>query len=333
MFVFVVAVVLFVASAIAVPWTNATCVAEPWSFNTHTQSPCLVASSLCAACTTDNTCDIYSLRETGGGPYNMPPAAASNCVCNSVMWNLLSACALCQKQPTGTWAQWVTSCPNNMITVGKYPAPIPVDVTVPSWAYYDFTNTGVFNAVIASQQSGPESSAVSGATNTLAPAPVPTAVRDPSPTSTETETMGDTPTTKPVKPQSESGPTTGAIIGAVVGGVLGIGLMALIAFVLTRNRKPQDPSLKYPEASHKPPMTAQFNPASPMTGQAPPYQFNAPNQPVPTPEYKPYDPNDPSTFPTDLVVPANGYHVESIPYSYHSQGTPGQQPYPTAPQV
>ncbi|CAE6422199.1 unnamed protein product [Rhizoctonia solani] len=319
---YIAAIALFVAPAIAAPWTNATCVDQRWSFNSQAQSPCLVGAYLATPCTTDDTFGIYSLQGTSGGPYGFAASAANNCLCNSVMWNLLSACALCQREPSGTWGQWVASCPTNMINAGKYPIPLPAGVSVPSWAYYDFTTAGVFNAAVASQQTGLESSAVSGATST--PIAVPSLTGAPS--ATPTEIIGGTSTPKPVKTQS--GSNTGAIIGGVVGGVLGIGLIALIAFVLTRKRKAEDPAAKYPEANHKPPMAAQFNPVTPMTGQPSPYQFGA--QPMSTPEHKPYDPSDPSTFP---ITPTNGHYAESIPYSYQPQGAPGQHPYPSTPQV
>ncbi|KAG8715399.1 hypothetical protein FRC11_004299 [Ceratobasidium sp. 423] len=268
---------------------------------------------------------IYSLQGTSGGPYGFTAEAANNCVCNSVMWNLLSACALCQKDLSGSWGQWVASCPSSMINVGKYPIPLPTGVAVPSWAYYDFTTAGAFNVAIASQQSGLESTAGSGPTATSAPNPLPTST---------TGGNGDVPTSKPVKTQSQSSSNNmGAIIGGVVGGVLGIALICLIAFVLLRKRKPEDPVTQYPEAGKKPPMTAQANLVTPMTGQVHPYQFGVPNQPILTPEYKPYDPSDPATFPTAPVTPATGYHAEPLLYSYHPQGTPGLPSYPTAPQV
>ncbi|CEL59240.1 hypothetical protein RSOLAG1IB_03173 [Rhizoctonia solani AG-1 IB] len=316
---YIIAVALFVAPTIAVPWTNATCIDEPWSFNSQGQSSCLVSAYLGAQCTTDNTYGIYAL--TDNGPYGFGTDAANNCLCNSVMWNLLSACALCQGKLSGTWAQWVMYCPTNMITVGKYPLPLPTSVNVPSWAYHDFTTAGVFNAVIASQQSGPESSAIAASTgaSTLAP------------TATSTGTGIVTSVPNPPPTQSPSSSNTGAIIGGIVGGVLGIGLIGLIAFVLVRKRKHDEPALKYPEAGYKPQTTTQPNTTTPIIGQITPYQINTSNQPVSTPEYKPYDPSDPSTFPTGPTMPEQ--YAEPLPYSYRPQGTPGPPSYTNVPQV
>ncbi|CAE6365822.1 unnamed protein product [Rhizoctonia solani] len=332
-------VILFAAPALAVPWTNATCVDAAWSFNSQDQSPCLVGAYLGAQCTTDNSTPnpksysklitkggfvmlaygIYSL--SGDGPYGFGKDAANNCLCNSVMWNLLSACALCQGKLSGTWAQWVMYCPNDLTTVGKYPVPLPVGVSVPPWAYYDFTIAGVFNAVLASQQTGHESSAIAAPTGTSTLAS----------SATSTGTSSGTSVPKPISTQSQSSSNTGAIIGGVVGGVLGIGLICLIAFVLVRKRKHEEPATKYPETSHKPQVATQPNLATPVAGHVAQYQFGTPNQPMSTPEYKPYDPSDPSTFPTGPVVPAQ--YTESLPYSYRPQEAAGQPPYANIPQV
>ncbi|CAE6502225.1 unnamed protein product [Rhizoctonia solani] len=165
-----------------------------------------------------------------------------------------------------------------------------------------------------SQQSGPESSAISSATNTAVSAPAPTGSA-PSPNSTHTEVIGGIPTGKPVEPQFGSNPNTGAIVGGVVGGVLGLGLIALLAYVLIR--KPRSDNLM-----------ANINHSGPssMARQASPHQFDTRLSPVV--EYKPYNPGEPTAFPIGSVMPAEGHQVESIPYSYQLRGAPGQPPYP-----
>ncbi|CUA77165.1 hypothetical protein RSOLAG22IIIB_06539 [Rhizoctonia solani] len=288
---FIVAFALFVFPVIAVPWTNATCIAETWSFNSRGQSPCLVASYLCASCMADNICDISALEGTDMY-YGLPQSLASSC----------------------SWQRWSSICTFDQKTTGIYPKPIPPDVTIPSWAYYDFTHANVFNAAVASQQSGPESSAISSATNTAVSAPAPTGSA-PSPNSTHTEIIGDIPTAKPVESQSGPNSNTGAIVGGVVGGVLGLGLIALLAYVLIQ--KPRSDNLM-PNINHSGP--------SSMAGQASPHQFDTRLTPVV--EYKAYNPGDPPAFPIGSVMPADGHQVESIPYSYQPRGAPGQPPYP-----
>ncbi|KAG8732019.1 hypothetical protein FRC11_001046 [Ceratobasidium sp. 423] len=46
-------------------------------------------------------------------------------------------------------------------------AAIPSGVAVPNWAYYDYVTAGVFNLELASQQSGPESTAPPGPSSTV----------------------------------------------------------------------------------------------------------------------------------------------------------------------
>ncbi|KAH7344109.1 hypothetical protein B0J17DRAFT_714247 [Rhizoctonia solani] len=323
MFNYIAALALFVSPAIAVPWTNATCVNHAWSFNSRGQSPCWVAASVASPCTTDNSFKIPALET--GKHYTFDSAQANACV--SVMWNLLSACAVCQSGGVSTsWKEWRQACTDNMVTIGRYPIPLPAGIAVPSWAYYDFTLADAFNTVIASQQSGLESSAIPGATSTAA------STSTSSEASTATGANGSTSTPNPVKSQSGSSSNTGAIVGGVVGGVLGIGLIGLIAFIIARRRKPEDPAIKHPEANRELPKTTPFNAASPIAGHVPLYQFGAPNQPVSTPEYKPYDPSNPSTFPTGPTTPTTGHHVEPLSYPFRSQGIPGQPPYPNSTQ-
>ncbi|KAJ1308266.1 hypothetical protein OPQ81_003981 [Rhizoctonia solani] len=309
MFSYITVVALLIAPVIAGPWTNATCVDDYWSFNTQGQSPCLIAAYLGAQCTTDNTFRVYSL--SGDGPYSFAAAAASNCLCNSVVWNLISACALCQKASAGSWGQWVASCPNNLINVGKYPIPLPPNVAVPAWAYYDFTAAGAFNPITASQLTGRESSAVSSVS------------------STATATTGSTSTPQPISNQlqSNSNVNTGAIVGGVVGGILGLGLIALVVYFLIRRTKREE-ATNYPETSDKQPVTVQLNSTAPMAGYVSHQPSNS-NQLAMTPEHKQYDPSDPSTFPTGPATPASGYYAE--PLRYQSQPTPGQ--YTGAPEV
>ncbi|EUC56217.1 transmembrane protein, putative [Rhizoctonia solani AG-3 Rhs1AP] len=311
MLAFIVAIAVYVSPAIAAPRSNATCITEHWSMNSRAQTPCLVASYLCAVCNSnESVCEADSILGTGGTVrYGIIPGTASICMCNSVLWNLVSACTLCQRELPSNWALWKETCPASMTNIGRYPAPIPAEVTVPSWAYYDFTTSGIFNPATASQLFGPESSAIPVATNTRRPAP--------SSTSTETSNV--------------SRSNTGAIVGGAVGGVLGLGLIALVAFVLTRKQKHEDPATSYSEASYKPPITTQLNTGNPIVEQVSVYQLGP--QLTPTSKYKPYDPNDPSTFPVTSVTPANGYDVESTPYSHQPQGAPGQQPHPNVPQV
>ncbi|ELU39683.1 glycophorin A domain-containing protein [Rhizoctonia solani AG-1 IA] len=277
------ATAFFVASAIAVPLCRYVLgeaidiLNAAWPkafakfFNSRGQSVCLVGAYLGAQCTTDNSVShVHSQFKlaTDRGISPQPSKLKHSLVmvlesCNSVMWNLMSACALCQGKAFGSWGQWMASCPPSMITVGKYPIPLPKGVTVPSWAYYDFTNSGNFDPAM-----GPESSAIAAPTST-------------GPNSTATDVNPN-----PTMTQSQSSSNTGAIVGGVIGGVLGIVLICLIAFVLVRKRKQQEPTINNPRPSQNQQMAAQPNLATPIAGHAAPYQPSTPNS-----EYKPYYPS------------------------------------------
>ena len=90
--------------------------------------------------------------------------------CNTVTYNLLQACSICQGGVAGGWyvspllgiladqliftpcyyrINWITNCTAPNITVGKYPLPLPGGVAIPSWAYIDFTTQDQFQPAVA----------------------------------------------------------------------------------------------------------------------------------------------------------------------------------------
>ncbi|CAE6476969.1 unnamed protein product [Rhizoctonia solani] len=301
------------------PWSNVTCTNPntAWTFNSLQQSPCLVASYLGSVCRPDNTWRVPQL--TGGSTYYVS-GSSTKCICTSVVWSLLAACSLCQGLDSSRWAVYSNDCTTaDTSAPGIYPATIPSGVTVPNWAYYDYVTTGVFNLAIASQQSGPESTAPPGPSSTA------TSV-------VATATSTSTSTSIPVSNNnSGGGSNTGAIVGGVVGGVLGIALVALIAFIVVRKNKQEKPG-----ANELPPTPTEFmQPTTTqhggMLGSYGQYQAVAqtPTSFVPTAQsYKPYDPSDPSTFPVDPyansvnhsdTVPPLSYNptVDTRPSNYH----------------
>ncbi|KDN50128.1 hypothetical protein RSAG8_01464, partial [Rhizoctonia solani AG-8 WAC10335] len=302
-------------------WSNATCTEQLWSMNSAGWTPCLVSAHLSAQCTTDNSWGVPSIGTEG--PYSPPNGTYANrCRCNSVQWSLLSACSMCQGGAAGTWQRWTVNCSSTVTTSasqGGYPLSIPSGVSVPHWAYYDFTLSGVFNAVVASQQTGPESSAVAAATPTGSSA-------------SSASTTGATRTTNTVAATGANGPNgngskssssnTGAIVGGVVGGIVGIALIAVIAFIVARkdkqNKNPAAES-QYDQGHYVPSMGPQPGTGAPMMGQ-----YQQPGiPPAAGSEYKAYDPSDPSTFPSHNYT-APSHYAESIPYSHQTQARPGQ---------
>ncbi|CAE6427089.1 unnamed protein product [Rhizoctonia solani] len=218
-------------------WSNVTCTEQTWSLNSAGWTPCLVSAYLSAQCTTDNSWGVPAIGTEG--PYSPPNGTYANrCRCNSVQWNLLSACSMCQGGAAGTWQRWTVNCSSTVTTTasqGGYPLAIPSGVLIPHWAYYDFTLSGVFNAVIASQQTGPESSAVGAATPTGSSASATGA------SATTTNGVLVTSTVIPNDDNKKSSSNTGAIVGGVVGGIVGIALIAGIGFIVIRKNKQNKP--------------------------------------------------------------------------------------------
>ncbi|CAE6417484.1 unnamed protein product [Rhizoctonia solani] len=346
-------------------WSNVTCTDLLWSANSAGWTPCLVSAHLSAQCTTDNSWGVPAVGTEGPvsdlvpwgvpavgteGPYSPPNGTYANrCRCNSVQWNLLSACSMCQGGGASTWQRWTVNCSSTVTTTpsqGGYPLPIPAGVLVPHWAYYDFTLSGVFNAVLASQQTGAESSAVAAATPTASPetgAPRTTATPAATSTSIANNNNDDT---------KSGGSNTGAIVGGVVGGIVGIALIAGIAFIVSlvggivgialiagiafivvrKNKQNKNPSAEshYDQSHYNPSLGPQSGSGAPMMGQYQPVVQNSGMSQVTGSEYKPYDPSDPSTFPThNHTVPS--HYAESIPYSHQTQARPGQ--YNGAPEI
>ncbi|KAH7344947.1 hypothetical protein B0J17DRAFT_637648 [Rhizoctonia solani] len=275
---------------------------EPISINSAGWTPCLVSAYLSAQCTTDNSWGV--------------PAVGTEGPLQSVQWNLLSACSMCQGGGASTWQRWTVNCSSTVTTTpsqGGYPLSIPSGVLVPHWAYHDFTLSGVFNAVI-----GVESSAVAAATPTASSATgVPRTTDTPAATSTSVTSSDDA---------KSSGSNTGAIVGGVVGGIVGIALIAGIAFIVLRKNKQNKSSSaesQYNQSNYNQSLGPQPGSGAPMMGQYQPTVQNSGMSQVTGSEYKPYDPSDPSTFPThNHTVPS--HYAESIPYSHQNQARPGQ---------
>ncbi|CAE6425427.1 unnamed protein product [Rhizoctonia solani] len=318
---------LFIAQAQAQTepiWSNVTCTDQLWSLNSAGWTPCLVSAHLSAQCTTDNSWGVPAIGTEG--PYSPPNGTYANrCRCNSVQWNLLSACSMCQGGQAGTWQRWTVNCSSTVTTSaseGGYPLLIPSGVSVPHWAYYDFTLSGIFNAVIASQQTGPESSAVSSST--------PTGTRTSSTSATAVATSTNVPSGS--DDAKSSGSNTGAIVGGVVGGVVGIALIAVIAFIVVRkNKQNQNKGAEshYEQSQYNPQTGPQPGSGIPMMGQYQSVGQHTGVSPVAGSAYKPYDPSDPSTFPNNYNAPS--HYAESIPYSHQTPARPGQ--YNGAPEI
>jgi len=132
--------------------TNATCLpAFSWMTNGKGQNPCLVVAYLSSDCA--NIPWQVSALPAGATtvPYSAPvPPYANECRCNTVAYDLLSACGICQGSIASTWSDWTQNCAASITAVGKYPRTIPSQIDIPGWAYWDPTaHGGTFNATAA----------------------------------------------------------------------------------------------------------------------------------------------------------------------------------------
>ncbi|KAG1891126.1 hypothetical protein F4604DRAFT_393549 [Suillus subluteus] len=137
-----------------------------WMNNSLVQDPCLVASYLESTCGAIINFDPLPT----GYHYEAPSAALANpCVCNTVTYSMVSACADCQNRTYDDWTSWSTSCSKFSIgesvrkvvdilqaflihLIDRYPNDIPTGTKVPNWAYLNVS--GGFDPVAAQSNGG-----------------------------------------------------------------------------------------------------------------------------------------------------------------------------------
>ncbi|PPQ64694.1 hypothetical protein CVT26_002784 [Gymnopilus dilepis] len=168
------------------------------------------------------------------------------------------------------WSTYKSNC--TVVYDQVFTNPIPSNVTVPHYAYLNVVSSDTFNVTLAENAGGTESTAV------------------PTPTGSNTSSS-PSPTTSA---QSKKKSNAGAIAGGVIGGIVGLAILVGLAawFILKRRPKATQSPI------YDPVMTSQTTTAiatNPMN--------SIPSTPLP----KPYDPNDPSTFPTNMND-QHGYH-------------------------
>ncbi|KAG2020025.1 hypothetical protein CC2G_005411 [Coprinopsis cinerea AmutBmut pab1-1] len=214
-----------------------------WINNSQGKTPCEVAASLQSVCSEDGIFEVLPLAEDQHYPGPTLVANANTCICNTVVFSLMTACGLCQGKTVRRWSEWSANCPQ--VTLGEFPESLPEGVLVPAWAYQDVTESDTFDQFLARENANAtESSAVS------APAPAETLVNGKlgPETSIKTEPEAVEPTTTPegeAKPASDASEKEKAgqmsyankVGGAVTGALLGILLVALVAFLVIRRRR------------------------------------------------------------------------------------------------
>ncbi|KAF8339240.1 hypothetical protein F5887DRAFT_475785 [Amanita rubescens] len=281
-----------------------------WTFNSLGQSPCYVAELLTDPCTGL----MYSFVPL---PSTMSTYTATNdpCFCNTVVYSVLSACAICQNGSYSEWTTYSRFC--NKTYFMEYPGHIPSNTSVPSWAYMNVTatagafdyNAAYYQAVVATTLS---TSFTSTSTST-------------SLTSTSASTSTSALSTS-ISPSSRSSKTDArAIIGGAIGCAFGGALILALCWLYTKRGASRPDLETSPQTiEHK------ITDPPPSTGLSP-VPSPPPLTDSPTPEQQAYqdalqNTSDPDDIPTSSTIPR--FRKEGprglLPNTEHHWGQVGQ---------
>lgn len=241
-----------------------------WNKNSLGQDPCAIGSMMDASC---RSLGEYTYPSINASEYYLPPRANHSgdlvCDCNTVMYSLYMACALCQEGQIYSWLQWISQC--DSVYVAQYPSDIAQGTAVPHWAYDNITSLPnmIFNNTVAMSIG-----------------------RDPEeiPKQISTVSIGGSSTTGMTIPTntkntSKSGRKVGAIVGGVLGSIVALTTFAIVAFLYIRHRQRQRAQQlvgQQMDDPYKRPTVLTYGPS-------------ATSVPLTT-----YNPADPSTFPPSL---------------------------------
>ncbi|KAJ7940438.1 hypothetical protein B0H13DRAFT_1938104 [Mycena leptocephala] len=230
---------------------NATCgPSYDWMLNTYRQNPCEVASYLGGVCEPESEFVVAALKP--GEYYTGPSPEQSNpCRCSSVLYSLLSACAICQSRQCLSWSAYHHNCSTAYLSsfIGKIPAATAVD----HWAYQNVTKYDGFNVSVAEALG---TSLVSQLTSTSGTSSRPSMT----PVTTTNLSNNSTPIYTPESANdSANGKTDWAAIGIV--GFIAIAFGLAIAFKIWRKRR--RPKSIAPSAAYK----HRYSPIVPTSSQ------------------------------------------------------------------
>ncbi|KAH9991392.1 hypothetical protein BJV77DRAFT_539661 [Russula vinacea] len=243
-----------------------------WTFNSLGQSPCTVTAYMMATCNGGK----YRFPSLSPGYLYYGPEGADDsnlCYCNSVAYSLFSACGACQGEGWISWSEWVTNC-TKTLPPPSFPNLVPSGTRIPQWTLLDVTNKNIWN---------PNKSYAVGARSWLDSQPL---RRVCSPTSSS----GAVPTVLSILSQRSEGSGDGGAVaaGGVVAGIAVVLFCILtpLFFHLRRRSRVQAAASAAVDASQMQQPKSDEVALSPIT-------------PV-----KIYDPDDPTTFPFQVTMPA-----------------------------
>ncbi|KAH9984241.1 hypothetical protein BJV77DRAFT_202520 [Russula vinacea] len=264
-----------------------------WSFNSLNQDPCRVAATMLGTC---NGGSFTILPLQPGFSYFGPSGVDDSnlCKCSTVGYSLLTACGGCQGGAPVTWSEFSFNC-TKTLPPSQFPNPVPTDTRLPRWALLDVTNDNLWDF---------NKSYVTGDKPEVLPGQVPGA-----PSSSSSSVRGSsTSTTATHAPVPTGGHSShgGAIAGGVVGGVAVISLLVAGLVFYQRRRR----SLESSSAVPLYPGDGSFNAPSPMDQLPRPMSDQgtlASSFPESASLMKPYNPDDPSTYPAFPITPNSSY--------------------------
>ncbi|QRV90006.1 hypothetical protein RhiJN_18024 [Ceratobasidium sp. AG-Ba] len=192
----------------------AACSADPlWRRlrNADGIDPCALSMNLQRMCTTIDPLPALTGGESYTGPTSV--AAATPCICNTVMYSLVAGCAACQHQRSTNvsrnwvpWSTWSALCQNrNQIVDGVWGRSTLYNSTIPEWATAKVFQSDWFDLQQAVNIGLTSSSAAPSATSP--------------------------------PPSKNDDPKVGAIVGGVLGGVAFILLLLTCLFCFLRRRQ------------------------------------------------------------------------------------------------
>lgn len=118
-----------------------------WAYNSHGQSPCTVSAYLQGQCTSG----VPRVPPLLPDHYYSGPnvtQSENRCLCNSIVYSLISACASCQLGSYLPWSKWTVDC--KAVYLNVLPILIPPETDVPGWAYtLDPETSDSFNVTAA----------------------------------------------------------------------------------------------------------------------------------------------------------------------------------------
>ncbi|GJE94502.1 hypothetical protein PsYK624_106720 [Phanerochaete sordida] len=247
-----------------------------WASNNLGQNVCEITAYLRAACTADPA--GFDLGPPQSGHYG-PPVTPDRCTCSMAYYNAASACSLCQGKQVLSWSASIKTCPASDITVSGYGQPIPSGTDIPAWAFLNVTSLDTFDTDTARTFSTTNSTMFGGASSSSSSSVIisfPTLSLSPA-------SSGSASATPSAASNGQNKSNAGAIAGGVIGGLAGAAALASAAVFWWRRR------IRAPRAAET---AVDLTSPWTFTGAA----FG-----------KPYDPDDPSTFPDALHPPTMAY--------------------------